>query len=360
MKTASVKTKIEDRIAGTLLGTAVGDAIGLPLEGLSRRRVKRLFPGTLRHRFFCGRGMVSDDTEHTFLVAQTLLDESNDVERFSRKLAWRLRWWFARLPAGVGMATAKACLKLWCGFSPKRSGVFSAGNGPAMRAAIFGAVMANTEKRHAFLKAATRMTHTDPKALTGAMAAADIAAWIIRRDFQTSPLCGEIIDLLLGMKPQDETWRDLVGQMKHGWENDMPVLEFADRLGLQKGVSGYVYHTVPVAIYAWRQYFGDYRKTLESAIECGGDTDTVGAIAGALAGTTVGESGIPQDWIDGICDVPINIPVLRNTATRLAELANHGTSREHVRYCWPLAIPRNLFFLTVVLAHGLRRLLPPY
>ncbi|MCL2349315.1 MAG: ADP-ribosylglycohydrolase family protein [Planctomycetaceae bacterium] len=347
-------------MTGTLIGTAVGDAIGLPFEGISRRRAKRLFPGALRHRFLLGRGMVSDDTEHTFMVAQTLLDEPGEADRFARKLAWRLRWWFAGFPAGVGMATAKACLKLWCGFSPKRSGVFSAGNGPAMRAAIFGAVMTDLEKRRAFVKASTRMTHTDPKALTGAMAVAELAAWIVRRDSQTLPSCEEIIGVLLGIEPQDETWRPLAGQMKHGWENDMPVMEFADRLGLQKGVSGYVYHTVPVAIYAWYRHFGDYRKTLEAVIECGGDTDTVAAIAGALAGTTVGESGIPQDWIDGICDAPINITLLKKTAARLAELVKHGVPQRHVRYCWPLSIPRNLFFLLIVLGHGFRRLLPPY
>jgi len=360
----AIKVLIIDRLIGTLIGTAVGDAIGLPHEGLSRRRAMRLFPGVLRHRFLFGHGMVSDDTEHTFLVAQTLLDESDDVERFSRKLAWRLRWWFARLPAGVGMATAKACLRLWCGFSPKRSGVFSAGNGPAMRATIFGVVIDDVEKRHAFVKASTQMTHTDPKALTGAMAVADLAGWITQHDPQTLPPTEEIIDLLLGMEPQDEIWRDLVEQMRHAWENNLPVLEFADQLGLQKGVSGYVYHTVPMAIYAWYRHFGDFQKTLESVIECGGDTDTVAAIAGALAGATVGttggESGIPQDWIDGICDAPINVTLLRNTATRLAELVEKGTSQGPVRYGWPLSIPRNLLFLLVVLGHGFRRLMPPY
>ena len=360
MKTASNRISIDARITGTLLGTAVGDAIGLPLEGISRCRAKHLFSGALRHRFLLGHGMVSDDTEHTFLVAQTLLDESDDVERFSQKLAWRLRWWFARLPAGVGMATAKACLKLWCGISPKQSGVFSAGNGPAMRVAIFGSVLDNDEKRHAFVTASTEMTHTDPKALTGAMAVADLASWITRRDSQSLPPCGEAIEILLDIEPQDDTWRNLVGQMQYGWENNISVSEFVDQLGLCKGVSGYVYHTVPVAIYAWYRHFGDYRKTLESVIECGGDTDTVAAIAGALAGTTVGESGIPRNWIDGIWDTPINASLLRKTAARLAELVNHGISQGHVRYVWPLVIPRNLFFLLIVLGHGFRRLLPPY
>ena len=96
------------------------------------------------------------------------------------------------------------------------------------------------------------------------------------------------------------------------------------------------------------------QRTLEAVIECGGDTDTVGAIAGALAGATVGESGIPQDWVKGIWDAPINVTLLRKTAEQFAEL--HG----HVRYLWPLSIPRNVLFLLIVLWHGFRRLLPPY
>ena len=42
----------QDRLAGLLIGTAVGDAIGLPREGMSARRVLRLFGGSpLSHRF---------------------------------------------------------------------------------------------------------------------------------------------------------------------------------------------------------------------------------------------------------------------------------------------------------------------
>ena len=89
-------------------------------------------------------------------------------------------------------------------------------------------------------------------------------------------------------------------------------------------------------------------------IECGGDTDTTGAIAGALAGATTGESGIPPEWIDGIRDAPINVALLRKAAAQLA--GPHG----RLRFFWPLSIPRNLLFLLIVLGHGVRRLLPPY
>ena len=82
----------QDRLAGILLGTAVGDSVGLPAEGLSPSRRQRLLPGSWRHRFLLGRGMISDDTEHTLMVAQSLLTHPDDATAFGRSLAWRLRW----------------------------------------------------------------------------------------------------------------------------------------------------------------------------------------------------------------------------------------------------------------------------
>ena len=173
----------QDRLAGILLGTAVGDSVGLPAEGLSPRRRQRLLPGPWRHRFLVGRGMISDDTEHTLMVAQSLLKHPDDAAAFGRSLAWRLRWWFLGLPAGVGLATARACLKLWLGFPPDRSGVYSAGNGPAMRSALLGAYFFDDQDMiERFVTASTRLTHTDPRALTGALAVARLAAWAVQHD----------------------------------------------------------------------------------------------------------------------------------------------------------------------------------
>lgn len=351
---------LKDRIRGVLLGTAVGDVLGLPFEGISPLRAKRLFPGPLRHRFLFGNGMLSDDTEHTFMLAQSLLDAPADAEVFARCLAWRLRFWFLSLPAGVGMATARSCLKLCLGFSPKRSGVFSAGNGPAMRSALLGSVIENAEVRDKLLDASTRITHTDPKAFVGAKAVAEIVAFSIRRNGMVKPTSNEVADLLRNIAPDDETWSGLVETMRSCWNNEMTVNDFAVKLGLQKGVSGYIYHTVPVAVFAWLRHHGDFRRTLETVIECGGDTDSVGAIAGAMAGSTTGESDIPPEWIAGIRDFPISAQLLRRVGDRLAQLAETGESPGSVRYCWPLSIPRNLFFLMIVLLHGFRRLAPPY
>src|SRR6185503_18526094 len=150
---------------------------------MSRQRIRRRWRGVWRHRFLLGRGMVSDDTEHTLFVAQALLAHPDDPIAFQRCLAWKLRLWLLCLPAGIGLATLKAILKLWVGISPSRSGVWSAGNGPAMRSAIIGVYFAADPcQRRAFVSASTRLTHTDPKAETAALAVAEAAAWTVNQD----------------------------------------------------------------------------------------------------------------------------------------------------------------------------------
>lgn len=57
-----------DALVGVMIGTAVGDALGLPMEGLSARRQRKLFAPPLKQRFVGRYGMISDDTEHTFMV----------------------------------------------------------------------------------------------------------------------------------------------------------------------------------------------------------------------------------------------------------------------------------------------------
>ena len=217
-----VSLSVSDRILGVLLGSAVGDALGLPAEGLSPRRIARLWKGDWRMRLVFGRGMVSDDTEHTIMVAQSLLASPKSAEDFQRNFARKLRWWF---------------------------------------------------------------------------------------------------------------------------------------LGLSRGVTGYAFHTVPIAIYTFLRHGNHFHEALVASLSCGGDTDTVAAIVGALVGANVGGEGIPSEWLDAISDWPNSVSFLRRLAGELARPRGAGCPASHF---WPGAIPRNLFFLAVVIVHGFRRLLPPY
>lgn len=269
-------------ITGALLGTAVGDALGLPYEALSRRRASRLFGAPDRHRFVFGRGMVSDDTEHSCLALQALCRSGGDVERFRTYLAWGLRGWLLGLPAGLGFATLRAILKLCLGFPPQRSGVFSAGNGPAMRAAVLGAAIEDPATLAAFVSASSTMTHTDPKAFAGALAVA-LAARESAAQRHDGQRVIESLRALAPGAPTDECC-SLLQQAVDSVAADESTLQFADRLGCGNGVSGYMFHTVPVAIHAWLSFPHDFAAALRTAIACGGDTDTVGAIVGGIVG----------------------------------------------------------------------------
>lgn len=345
-------------LVGSLLGTAVGDALGLPYEGLSRRRATRLLGPPDRFRFLLGRGMVSDDTEHTCMVAQSLIAAAGDVQRFRRELAWRLRLWLLGLPAGLGMATLRAVLRLWRGVSPERSGVWSAGNGPAMRTPILGAAIDDVDRLRELVTATTRITHTDPKADHGALTVA-LAARMARREGMVDPReFQRHVEAVLG-DPAAEL-HALLGGVAESVANGTTTQEYAGTVGLEQGVSGYVYHTVPVAIHAWLSNPGDFRNAVTAVIECGGDADTSAAIVGGIVGSAVGKEGIPPPWLAGVWDWPRSVAWMERLAHQLAEALEGGVGQRPMRLPLYGVIPRNLLFLAVVLGHGFRRLLPPY
>lgn len=362
-------------LTGCILGTAMGDAIGLPYEGLSRRRAAKLLGPPDRHRLVLGRGMVSDDTEHTCFTAQALLASGGDVDRFRQDLAWRLRWWLLGLPAGIGLATLKSIVRLWLGFNPRQSGIFSAGNGPAMRAAILGAAICDRAQLRSFVRASTRLTHTDPKAEYGAFAVA-LAAQLAQSQLAQSQLAQPpqtavpaeryITELEACLGPEAQELIDLLGQAITSAQAGETTLTFAQSLGQTQGVSGYIYRSVPVAIQAWFRYPDDYEAAIIAIVECGGDTDSVAAIAGGIIGTSVGKAGIPGPWLEGLVEWPCSIAWMERLAEQLEAGSQSGDCIGPIHPVRPIRLPlwaipfRNLCFLLIVLFHGFRRFLPPY
>ncbi len=344
-----------ERLAGLILGTAVGDALGLPAEGLRPATIKKLrWSDNWRHRLLPGRGMWSDDTEHTIMLGQALARSEGDPEVFAKAMAWELRWWLLGLPAGVGLATVRALVKLWLGFSPKRSGVFSAGNGPCMRAALVGACYPNDhDKRHLLTEAHTRLTHSDPKAFTAARAVAELAAILSTAD--EAPDVKTVMDAI-DYDDADADWKSIVSAIHEATRNGDSLEQFLKAIGIEprRGISGYAYHTVPVVIFLGIKNGWDFVPTLTQVINAGGDADSTGAIAGALCGAFSGRDAIPNSWMHGIHEWPVGIRGLEELAFSLAE-----DRKLRVRAYWsPALLLRNLFFLAVVLTHGFLRLVP--
>ena len=344
---------LHDRIAGCALGGAVGDALGLPAEGISRRRAAKMFRGSLRHRFAFGRGMCSDDTEHACMTARAILTHPTDADAFARVLAWKLRWWLLGVPAGIGLATLRSIVRLWLGIPPDRSGVRSAGNGPAMRAAIIGTYFRDDERRlRDYIRASTRLTHSDPRAERGSLIIALAAAHAVR-----SGGADGFIDIALRQSAPDQELHSALQAAAEHLHAGASAATFANAIGLSRGVSGYINHTVPIALYCWLRTPHSFEDAVGSCIALGGDTDTTAAVTGALIGATAGASAIPKPLLDGLIEFPRSVKWMRELASDLA--ARRAPQRGNIAFV-PALLPRNVLFAVIVFAHGFRRLLPPW
>jgi ADP-ribosyl-[dinitrogen reductase] hydrolase len=353
--------------AGCLLGTAIGDALGLASEGLSPQRQALMFPQTDRYHLLpFGRGMCSDDTEHTVMVGQSLVEtaafarDGGEPVGFRADLAWRMRWWLLSLPAGIGMATLKGILKLWLFVPTRWQGAYSAGNGPAMRSALIGVFWADAPPTlRAHVAASTRLTHSDPKATHAALAVA-MAAAASARDAGKVQADAYAAHMRAALGAEGAELAQLIDRVATSVDAGETTRDFAASLGLQRGVTGYAFHSVPVALHAWLSHPGDFRAAVLAAIRCGGDSDTVGAITGAIAGAGCGRNGLPREWLDRLVEWPRNVAWMDGLAWQLAETRVKFLTTGRPAVSIFALLSRNLFFLAVVLAHGFRRLLPPY
>lgn len=357
---------LERAVTGCILGTAVGDALGLACEGLSGPRQARMFRGLDGYHLLpFGKGLCSDDTEHTCMLAQSLIktaqlrDADAQARKFASDLGWRLRFWLLGLPAGIGLATLRAIVKLWLGFPARASGVFSAGNGPAMRVALLGVCYGyDLSRLRALVRAATRITHTDPKAEHGALAialAAHLAA--AGRDVAPRDYARRLRELLAS---DARELLDLVDGVAQSVGRGEAIADYAARNGCANGVSGYMFHTVPAVLHAWLSHQNDYRGGVTTIVRLGGDTDTAAAIVGAIIGARVGKDGIPAEWLRDLWEWPRTPAWMESLGARLAGCVDNHSAGSALPLNWLALALRNAFFVPLVLAHGFRRLLPPY
>ena len=349
-----------DAASGCMLGTAVGDALGLVCEGLSRDRQLRWFPSLDGYHLLFGKGLCSDDTEHACLIAQSIIVSGGDEGLFERDFAWRLRWWLAGLPAGIGLATLRSIVKLWLFLPPAWRGVYSAGNAPAMRSALLGVCFADDEARLCRInRLATRITHTDPKAECGALAIA-LAARCSMRGQGADDFLADLARLTSPLGAAGEELVALAMRARRSAGAGETTATFAQSLGCARGVSGYVYHSVPAVLHAWFRYPRDYANAVTAIIRCGGDTDSTAAMLGAIVGAGVGRAGIPPKWVEDLVEWPRTTPWMEALARKAAHAAQSGErGKPHGLSIAGLAL-RNAGFFVLVLLHGLRRLFPPY
>jgi len=81
---------------------------------------------------------------------------------------------------------------------------------------------------------------------------------------------------------------------------------------------GYVLETLGAAFWALENHPG-FEEVVVAAINLGDDADTVGAVAGALAGAREGSGAFPERWLSHLRDAD-HLADLALSLHRLAEL----------------------------------------
>lgn len=333
-----------DRLSGVLLGTAIGDALGLPMEGMSARAVGRAFPRLDRYFLFGKTGFVSDDTEQTALVAQSLARHPASRERCVRAFRRSLLGWFLRLPWGIGFGTLRACLRIAIGLA--KSGVASAGNGAAMRAAVVGVFFRDDPAaRRAFSDDLARVTHSDPRAVAGAHLVAELAARAALCD-EVEPR-GHILDAAIGAIAEPSL-REAIERARRLAADGVSV-EIAART---LGNTGFVIHSVAIAAFCFLRFGHDPELAIAETIRAGGDTDTNAAIVGAWMGALHGQHALPARLLADLHDGPFGPTHLRALAAAL-ESSRRGETWAQVDYSWLRALARNLALYPVVMLHAI-------
>jgi len=277
-------------VAGVLLGTFVGDALGMPYEGLPAAAVPSRLEMVEARR---GRGTYTDDTEMMIVLAESLVEHGcvND-ERLSEAFLER-----CDPSRGYGAGTLEV-LALWRqGVSVDAAarrlfdGEGSLGNGAAMRIAPIAVLFADApDELRAQAERSARLTHAHPLAVDAAVAQAAAIAAALRDD-----------DILAAARSA-ATRPELRGQLDRAAALLGSEVSPA-AAGALLGNSAIAHESVPTAIFAAASHTG-FEEAVSFAVRCGGDTDTLGAMTGALAGAACGGASIPARWLDALENGP--------------------------------------------------------
>jgi poly(ADP-ribose) glycohydrolase ARH3 len=285
-----------DRFRGTLLGTAVGDALGAPFEGQHQVDPARL--EAWAHDQAPLRW--TDDTHMTIGVAESLLQRSGfDQGHMAQHLAkiWRAEPWRGYGAGPPQVFTAMATGVPWRqAASALFGGQGSHGNGAAMRVAPTALLTAPDLKRaQALARASAQLTHTHELGQQGAALQACTAAWLLDADpasAHTDPIAFAAA-LLAAVRPtapapQYQQRLDALAQGVGHWSTQEAVA------ALGTGVQAV--ESVPAALFALLRHPSSFADAVSLAVSLGGDTDTIAAMTGALAGALLGASAIPAAW----------------------------------------------------------------
>lgn len=303
---------------GTLLGVALGDAMGMPAEGFSRERVRRQFggiadflPGPPDNPISAGFRAyeTTDDTAVTVLVAELLLDSPGLPDPLA--LVKRIEAWArgnGKSRTVIGPSTRRAFDRLHAGVPVEQAGREGTTNGAAMRIAPVGIRCDYRREREldAFVERICLPTHHTSPAMAAAAAVAAAVSHGIRggrEEMLSVALAAAERDGRMGAdvcSPSVPARLRLAAELSRRYPQDD---DFCRALYEVVGTGLPSAESVPAALAIAHRTGCDLMASIRLCANTGGDTDTMGAIAGAVCGAHTGASAIPARHVKAVCEV---------------------------------------------------------
>jgi ADP-ribosylglycohydrolase/fructose-1,6-bisphosphatase/inositol monophosphatase family enzyme len=282
------------RVRGCWLGQICGDALGSMTEFQSAEGARREYPSGLRTigpspvwRTIAGQP--TDDSELALVLGRTLLEHGFNEERIARGYAW----WRDSGPFDIGSTIGRATAAMSAAVHQGRDIVEAAhraasrsseSNGALMRQsvlAIWGHAL-DPVRLDEIVRRDTSLTHPNPVCLDASTAFIVALADAIREGLNAEDTYEHAL-----------AWHEAhgisasVGEALKAAAREMPVCDGASM--------GHVIRALQAALHQ-ALHAPSFEEGVVRTVMAGGDTDTNGAIAGALLGAIHGIDAIPRQW----------------------------------------------------------------
>ena len=342
------------RAYGALAGLALGDALGMPTQEMSPKQIRSVYgritglvDGDASQPYAPGMpaGSVTDDTEQALLVASLLVRGRGtssgrvalDAGEFAHAL---LDWEDSMIERGsldlLGPSTKAALERVRAGEDPLSVGGAGTTNGAAMRVTPIG-IAVSTADPEAFADAVWSSCQVTHATRQGFQSAALVAAAVSMGIDWDTPSASDMTALLwkaltyVDSLPERGAWTpdpDVVAATRRAMHLVAnPASSSLECLVEQVGTSVASAQAIPMA-FALLARDPSPRALLDAA-NIGGDTDTIGAIAGAILGGALGEQVLPADSLSMIEEVShLGLPSVALELLELRDQALVGRQEE--------------------------------
>lgn len=313
------KRKFKELITSSFYGVAIGDALGVPVEFSSRSKLdnKPIVHMEGDRAYKQEKGTFSDDTSLTLATAIGLCNKSNKQD-YLYNIAYEFANWLfngkyavKKNVFDVGNTTRQAITEFVLYnnsvVSSSEPSYYSNGNGSLMRMLPIAFYMYSKDefesfdRRKNFVSEISSLTHKHIISKICCVIYCEVALDIIIQQINNTFSISNLTD----------TIKIAIERVYHSYCLSMDTEEYMSELNDifhyhflnftrdEIKSTGYVIDTL-VSVLWCITHTTSYSEAILTAVNLGGDTDTIGSITGGLAGLMYDFNDIPKDWFEDL------------------------------------------------------------